>query len=73
MDYDEIRRDKDNFFKSHPSSPLMPEQREHFTGLNYYPPNPSLDLEVPITVFIDRATIKTVSYTHLTLPTILRV
>jgi uncharacterized protein (DUF1684 family) len=38
----DYRQRKDAFFRSHPSSPLTPEQQEHFTGLQYYPENPNL-------------------------------
>lgn len=41
-----IRREKDQFFKQHPQSPLEPEQQDRFTGLSYYPYNPDLDLVV---------------------------
>lgn len=51
MSLEHFRRDKDNFFKRHPQSPLTPEQKRHFTGLNYFPENPALDLEVEVTVF----------------------
>ncbi len=43
-----MRHDKDQFFKLHPQSPLTPEQQEKFTGLNYYDPNPDLDLIVDV-------------------------
>ncbi len=42
------RRQKDAFFKTHPQSPLTPEQRAQFDGLRYYPPNPALDLVVTV-------------------------
>jgi uncharacterized protein (DUF1684 family) len=38
----EFRRQKDDFFKHDPQSPLTPEQRKAFTGLKYYPENPAL-------------------------------
>ncbi len=43
---EEFREEKDAFFKSHPQSPLMPEQKNTFTGLSYFPENPALRLEV---------------------------
>lgn len=43
-----IRREKDQFFKQHPQSPLEPEQQDRFTGLSYYPYNPDLDLVVTV-------------------------
>jgi uncharacterized protein (DUF1684 family) len=33
------RADKDTMFKSHPDSPLLPEDRASFTGLPYFPIN----------------------------------
>ena len=32
-----FRRQKDKFFQANPDSPILPEDREHFHGLNYYP------------------------------------
>ncbi|MBL8153324.1 MAG: DUF1684 domain-containing protein [Anaerolineae bacterium] len=37
------RRQKDDFFRKHPQSPLTPEQQAGFTGLRYYDYNPVLD------------------------------
>lgn len=45
-----LRREKDEFFKAHPQSPLSLDQQDVFSGLNYYPPNPALDLVVPVEV-----------------------
>lgn len=33
-----LRRDKDSFFRTDIDSPIPPEQRTTFRGLNYYPP-----------------------------------
>jgi uncharacterized protein (DUF1684 family) len=43
-----LRREKDQFFKASPHSPLSPEQQDAFTGLSYYEPNPALDLIVTV-------------------------
>lgn len=40
------RHKKDAFFKTNPNSPLTPQERERFTGLEYFPPNESLVLTV---------------------------
>ncbi|MBI5668796.1 MAG: DUF1684 domain-containing protein [Chloroflexi bacterium] len=51
MNADELmlaRRQKDDFFKRHPQSPLTPEQQTVFNGLRYYDPNPALDLIVTV-------------------------
>jgi uncharacterized protein (DUF1684 family) len=39
-----FRAQKDTFFKTHPQSPLLPEQQETFGGLRYFPENPALRL-----------------------------
>jgi uncharacterized protein (DUF1684 family) len=46
-----FRTEKDEFFASHPQSPLTPEQRKNFRGLNYFPENESLNLEVQVDEF----------------------
>jgi uncharacterized protein (DUF1684 family) len=43
-DLDQFRREKDEFFRQSPQSPLLPEQRASFTGLSYFPENPELRL-----------------------------
>lgn len=48
---DGLRREKDAFFKSHPQSPLTPQQQREFTGLSYFPENPALRLEVSMEPF----------------------
>ncbi len=42
------RREKDQYFKAHPQSPLSDDQQDAFNGLSYYPPNPALDLVVAV-------------------------
>ena len=46
-----FRAEKDNFFASHPQSPLMPEQKRGFKGLHYFPENPALRLDVTVEEF----------------------
>jgi uncharacterized protein len=41
QDLTELRQEKDRFFKSDPDSPIPPEHRVAFKGLNYYPPERS--------------------------------
>jgi hypothetical protein len=48
---DEFRASKDDFFASHPQSPLTPEQKKDFNGLDYFDENPDLQLEVEIDKF----------------------
>src|SRR5215470_8067312 len=51
---DEFRAYKDEFFKTHPQSPLTPEQQQSFQGLHYFPENPALRLIVPVEEFADQ-------------------
>lgn len=46
-----FRAEKDNFFANHPHSPLTHDQKEAFNGLDYFPENPSLRLEVDVEKF----------------------
>ncbi len=46
-----FRADKDRFFAADPQSPLMPEQKRDFHGLNYFPENPALRLIVTVEEF----------------------
>jgi uncharacterized protein (DUF1684 family) len=50
----ETRRQKDEFFKKHPQSPLTPDQQARFDGLRYYDPNPALDLTLIVEPFATR-------------------
>ena len=47
----EFRTEKDEFFTTHPQSPLTHEQRHAFKGLVYFPENSTLRKEVPVEVF----------------------
>lgn len=46
-----FRAEKDIFFGKHPQSPLTREQKKNFHGLNYFPENEALCLEVKIDEF----------------------
>lgn len=50
-DLDHFRAEKDEFFGSHPQSPLTREQRKEFKGLSYFPENDILRLEVKVDEF----------------------
>jgi uncharacterized protein (DUF1684 family) len=50
-DLESFRREKDDFFRTNPSSPLTPAQRQTFAGLRYFPPNPSLRLTLEVEEF----------------------
>lgn len=43
---EKFRTAKDDFFRDHPQSPLTREQKQSFSGLNYFPENADLRLEV---------------------------
>lgn len=45
-----FRAEKDQFYAHHPQSPLTPAQKQRFTGLNYFPENPDLRLEVDVEI-----------------------
>lgn len=48
---EDFRRKKDEIFAKDPQSPLTPEQRKDFHGLNYFPENPALHLVLPVEEF----------------------
>ena len=50
----EFRAEKDEFFRRYPQSPLTPEQRKGFIGLQYFPENEALRLEVQVEPFVDQ-------------------
>lgn len=47
-DLQAMRAEKDEFFAHHPQSPLTPEQRRTFHGLDYFAENPDLRLEAQV-------------------------
>src|SRR5262245_17921027 len=57
-DLDDMRAEKDAFFKNHPQSPLTREQKQTFTGLSYFPENPALRLEVEVEKFTPADTVR---------------
>ncbi|MEK6751189.1 MAG: DUF1684 domain-containing protein [Chloroflexota bacterium] len=48
---DAFRAEKDEFFGGHSQSPLTPEQKKDFKGLQYFPENDALRLEVQVVEF----------------------
>ena len=48
---DDFRAAKDDFFVHDRQSPLSRAQRQEFKGLNYFPENPALRLEVQVEPF----------------------
>ncbi len=57
-DYEQMRQEKDEFFKHEHYSPLNAAQKKVFTSLQYFPPNPDLRLEVPLEPFQNPETIQ---------------
>lgn len=57
-DLEAFRKMKDEFFRTSPHSPLTPEQKRRFRGLNYFPENPDLDLVVEVEEFPEKETIQ---------------
>jgi len=47
------REEKDDFFAEHPQSPIPPEHREAFSGLNYFDANPDYRIEASVAVHDD--------------------
>jgi len=47
----DFRAEKDQFFASHPQSPLTAAQKQEFKGLTYFPENEGLRLEVEVQKF----------------------
>jgi uncharacterized protein (DUF1684 family) len=54
----EFRREKDEFFRNHFQSPLTREQKMTFQGLNYFPENKDLILDVQVEEFDPKETIE---------------
>jgi uncharacterized protein (DUF1684 family) len=43
------REEKDEFFAEHPQSPVPPEHRDAFDGLDYFDPDPAFRVEAEVT------------------------
>jgi uncharacterized protein len=46
LDIDGFRRERDDLFATHPQSPIA--DRESFSGLNYFDPDPGFAVEAPL-------------------------
>jgi uncharacterized protein len=51
---DAFRKEKDEFFRDDPRSPLLPEQRADFAGLAYFDEELSLRIEATLDTDVDR-------------------
>ena len=49
----ENRREKDDFFAEHPQSPVPPEKRDDFDGLEYFDPDPDYRVDATVSVHDD--------------------
>ena len=47
------REEKDEFFAEHPQSPIPPEHREAFSGLDYFDPDPDSRVTASVTTHDD--------------------
>ena len=54
----DFRAEKDEFFGRHPQSPLTPEQKRGFVGLQYFLENDALRLEVQVEPLFDQQPIQ---------------
>ena len=54
----EFRLEKDDFFRTHPQSPLAREQKSGFRGLQYFPENEAMRLEVLVERLFDQKPIQ---------------
>jgi uncharacterized protein (DUF1684 family) len=50
---EKLRKQKDEFFKSDPHSPLSKAQKRAFKGLNYYPENLALRFDAQVEPFAE--------------------
>jgi uncharacterized protein (DUF1684 family) len=50
----DFREEKDDFFRTSLQSPLTPEQKRNFKGLEYFPENEAFRLEVPVERLFDQ-------------------
>jgi hypothetical protein len=57
-DLERFRAEKDDFFASHPQSPLTAAQKRTFRGLAYFEENPALRLTVDLQPFATRDVIQ---------------
>ncbi|CQR53621.1 MULTISPECIES: DUF1684 domain-containing protein [Haloferax] len=47
------REEKDDFFGSHPQSPIPPEERDEFDGLDYFDPDPDYRVTASVETHAD--------------------
>jgi uncharacterized protein (DUF1684 family) len=52
------RKEKDDFFARHWQSPIPPDDRAGFRGLDYFPPDPGLRFEIELREHEDKTTVR---------------
>ena len=57
----EFRDRRDVYFSTDPESPLLPEERENFTGLDYFEPDPSLYFVGDLQIYVQPETLQLVT------------
>jgi uncharacterized protein (DUF1684 family) len=57
---DRERREKDVFLAEHGQSPIPPEERARFTGLDYYPPDANYRFEIELQEHEEKKTVRMV-------------
>ncbi len=62
-DIEHLRLEKDRFFGEGLQSPIPPQQRGGFRGLDYFPPDPALVFQIPLHEH-QRKTTETMAYTR---------
>lgn len=58
---EKIRREKDEYFKNSPYSPLTETQKLNFHGLSYFPVDPKYRFELKLNEFQNKAKIKIIT------------
>ncbi len=52
------RQEKNQFFSSHPQSPIPVNEQKSFTGLDYFEPDPKYRFELELEEFEEKDTVK---------------
>jgi uncharacterized protein (DUF1684 family) len=53
-----MRRSKDAFFAQHPQSPIPPQDKRRFKGLEYYPPAPNYRFELQLHEHLEKQPVR---------------
>jgi len=58
LEIERLRQEKDRFFAESFESPIPPEDRPRFTGLDYFPPDPEYRFELELLEHAERTWVK---------------